>query len=204
MEVKPNFEELVARAGKGDRAAFDELVRQEHPRLEAFVRARVGGNLSREAGVEDVLQEALLRACRDIGGFQPRDGDSLFRWLCGIAGHVILEAASRLERHPAVPLDFEVAGNGTSSSRAARREERFDRLQRAVDSLSPEHREVILLVRVKGLPVKEVARRMNRTPHAVSNLLLRAIQKLKELIGETESLGLPDRRLHEEGGGRDV
>lgn len=202
--MKPNVKDLVERAQRGDRAAFDDLVRLESARLEAFVRARLGGSLARKTHIEDIVQESLLRAYRDFREFQLRDDDSFARWLCGIAGHVILEAASGHQRSRTVPLDFDVSADGTTPSHAARREERFDRLQDAMDSLSPEHQEVILLVRVEGLPIKEVARRMDRTPHAVSNLLLRASQKLKEILGETESLSLPDRRLQGEGGARDA
>ena len=202
--MEHNVKELVERAQRGERAAFDELVCLEKTRLEAFVRARVGGNLARKTHIEDILQETLLRAYRDIREFRPRGDDSFAKWICGIASHVILEAASGHRRSRTVPLDFDVPASETTPSHAARKEERFDRLQDAIDSLSPEHREVILLVRVEGLPVKEVARRMDRTPHAVSNLLLRASQRLKEILGETESLSLPDRRIQREGGARDA
>jgi RNA polymerase sigma-70 factor (ECF subfamily) len=202
--LKPDLEDLVERARKGERDAFDELVRRERPRLEAFVRGRLGVTPGSGAEMDDVVQEALYRACGKIREFQLRDPDSPFRWLCGIAANIILEAAGKRRRGPTVPLDFEVPGTGTTPSHALRKEERFHRLQDAIDSLSPEHREAILLVRVEGLPVKEVAKRMNRTPHAVSNLILRASRRLKELMGETESLSLPDRRLRgEEGAGHD-
>ena len=205
--MKPNLQALVERAQKGERAAFDALVLEERPRLEAFVRSRVGPGASfgGKAEVEDVVQETLLRACRKIGGLELQSPDSVFRWLCGIATNVLLEAASRHGRKPTVPLDFDVPADGTTPSHAARKEERFDRLQDAIDHLSPDHREAILLVRVEGLSVKEVAERMNRTPHAVSNLILRASRRLKELLGETQSLSLPDRRLRgpEEGGDHD-
>ena len=204
MIVKPNLQALVERAQKGERAAFDELILEERPRLQAFVRSRAGavGTCGGGAEVDDVVQETLLRACRKIGGLQLQSPDSVFRWLCGIAANVLLEAASRHGRGPTVPLDFDVPADGTTPSHAARKEERFDRLQDAIDHLSPDHREAILLVRVEGLSVKEVAERMNRTPHAVSNLILRASRRLKELLGETQSLSLPDRRLRgpEEGG----
>ena len=45
----------------------------------------------------------------------------------------------------------------------------------------------------------EVAERMRRSPGATSVLLVRALMKLKEAFGETESLSLPKRSLEEEG-----
>ncbi|MBN1420897.1 MAG: sigma-70 family RNA polymerase sigma factor [Planctomycetes bacterium] len=204
MEEQSAFEDLLVRAQEGDRAALDALIGRERPRLEGFVRSRLGEGLARRIEVDDVLQEALLRAVRDFAGFVPRGDDSLFRWLSGIALHVIQEAASRFGRARAVGLDSDVPARGPSPSHLLRRIERFDRLQAALDRLSAEHREVIRLVRIEGLPVREVAKRMGRTPHAVSNLLLRATRRLREFLGDTDSLSLPDRRLRDGEGTSDA
>lgn len=203
MDAGKNLRELVERAQAGEQGAFDELVDSHWTTLESFVRSRLGEQLATRVEVEDIVQESLLRAFRSISSFELRGDSSVLNWLCGIAKHVILEAASRCRRDNPVALDFEVDDQAPSPSHAARREERFDRLQQALDSLSPEYREVVLLVRVDGLPVREVAKKLNRTPHAVSNLLLRATRKLKDLLGNTESLSLPDRSLGRTGGEND-
>ena len=82
-----------------------------------------------------------------------------------------------------------------------RRSERFDRLEEALKTLSPDHRQVITMARVDGLKIKEIAERMNRSPNAVMQLLWRALEKLKASFGETESLHLPDRNLLNDCGG---
>ena len=79
-----------------------------------------------------------------------------------------------------------------------RRNERFDRLQESIDNLSAEYREVIVLARIEGLRIKEIAQRMNRSPDAVKKLLRRGLKKLRDGFGETESLHLPDRSLKTE------
>ena len=78
-----------------------------------------------------------------------------------------------------------------------RRKERFDRLQEALKKLSPDHRQVILLARIEGLPMAQIAERMNRSPKAVHQLLWRALQNLRTTFGETESFRLPDLRLRD-------
>jgi RNA polymerase sigma factor (sigma-70 family) len=75
-------------------------------------------------------------------------------------------------------------------------------LIKVLDGLSPEYREVIVLARLKGLRIKEIALRMNRSENAVSLLLSRALAKLKEAFGETESFNLPARRLDGSNDGR--
>jgi len=205
MEPQADLRSALERAQTGDRTALDELVRCHRPRLEAFIHSRLGEALARTVDVQDLLQETLLRACKALDDFQARDEESFCRWLCGIAEHVILEAARRERRERRAPLDSDIAtADVPSPSKVLRRDERFDRLQAALDSLPPEYREVISLVRLEGLPVREVARRMQRTPHAVSNLLLRATRKLKEVLGDTESLSLPERRLRPSGKKSDV
>ena len=85
-------------------------------------------------------------------------------------------------------------------SRVMRRGERFDRFERALQSLSPDQRHVVELARLEGTPIKEIARQMKRTPDAVSQLLCRALKNMKDAIGDTESLGLPARSLEPRGG----
>ena len=70
--------------------------------------------------------------------------------------------------------------------------------------MSPDHRRVIRLARIKKMPIQEIAREMDRTPGAISQLLLRALDQLKQRFGDTQSLRLPPCRLDEsEDGGRD-
>ena len=84
------------------------------------------------------------------------------------------------------------------------RNERFDRLQEALQSLSPEHREVIELARIKGLKAREISERMGRSPVAVRLLLFRALEQLRNRFGDTASLNLPDRAMPTGGDDNDV
>jgi RNA polymerase sigma factor (sigma-70 family) len=94
-----------------------------------------------------------------------------------------------------LPLEVDLAGSSASPSNVFRRHERFDRLEAALKSLSPEHQQVLLLVRVEGLTITAAADRLGRTPNAVSLLLLRASRALRAAFGDTASLSLPEREL---------
>ncbi len=85
-----------------------------------------------------------------------------------------------------------------------RRDERFDRLQEALKTLSVDHRTVIELARIKGLRIQEIADRMRRSPGAVKLLLFRALEQLRNRFGDTASLNLPDRELNLESDESDV
>ena len=194
--------DLVDRSQRGDREAFDVLVARCRPSLLAVIRSRTSAELRRRTDVEDLFQETVLRALHAIERFEWHGEGSFPRWLHGIAGNVIRENARRLGRDPSPELRFDVPRNGTSPSQAMRREERFTRLQTALQKLSPDHRAVILLARVEQLKIREIAERMDRTENSVKNLLLRALRALRQAFGDTESLHLPAKSLraeHEEG-----
>jgi len=212
-ESARSVQELVLAAQTGSREAFDQLVERHRWRLESMLRLRIGALLLQRIELEDVVQETCMQAFQSVGEFQCDDEGSFFRWLRGIAEHVVKNLAryhfgtkkrdARLE----VPLLGGVPVNGSGADWAAidedekavspedlvRRHERFDRLEAALDMLSPDDREVILLSWIEGLDTREVARRMGRSPNATCMLLLRALRKLRKHFGSTESLHLPHR-----------
>jgi RNA polymerase sigma-70 factor (ECF subfamily) len=199
MTAPETTEALVQRAQEGDRDALGKLFEGLSPRLEAAISARMGEKLRGQVEPADILQETLGWATKAIGRFRWRGEDSFYRWLRGIAEHAILKAASGSKSPPILRLPEAVPGESVTASKAVRRQERFDRLQEALDSLSPDHRTVVLLARIEGLPVKEISARMGRSENAVMLLLSRALRGLRERIGSTTSFHLPDRILEDKG-----
>jgi RNA polymerase sigma-70 factor (ECF subfamily) len=185
---------LLQRARGGERAAFDSLCRTLQPRLRARLEGALGVELRGKIDVEDLEQETFLRAWRSLGGFSCGDADAFLAWLGGIARHVILEEARRRRPEP-ISGDAGAADGGPSPSRAAQREERMARLEASLAGLSEDHREVIRLARLERLPMKEVAARMGRSTEAATQLLWRALKKLRESFGSTDSFHLPPRPL---------
>ncbi len=191
------------------------LVERYRQRLESLVHLRVGGKLRGRIEVDDVLQEAYLGAYKTIDQFRWRGEASFYHWLRQIVEHVILNmsryhfSSERRDASREVALEGGSrdgdpgripAASEDSPSKALRRKERFDRLESALSSLSPDHREVIILARIEGLPLKEIGRRMGRSPDAVSMLLLRALKSLRAFFGTTDSIRLPsDCAIHFDG-----
>ncbi len=151
---------------------------------------------------QDVMQETLLIAFRSLGSLEWKGEAAFLGWLRGVAeNHILSEARNRL-RLDTVEIDSGIVGEGDPPSKALRREERFDRLKEALDSLRPDYRHVILLAKIRGMRVKEIAKEMDRSEAAVMQLLSRGVRKLRETFGEeTESLHLPWRSLDDTGGG---
>jgi RNA polymerase sigma-70 factor (ECF subfamily) len=193
MTEKSREKALVERAQQADRAAFDELTGSVGDALITRIRRRIGRELRPRLDPEDVLQETYLRAFRSIDTFQWKGERSFESWLYGIALNIILHTAREQGKRNVLRITREPQTDGSSPSQRQRREERFDRLEAAVNTLSTDYRTVVRLARLEGLSIAEIAERMNRTPGSVRNLLLRAMKQLRESFGDTESLGLPDR-----------
>ena len=154
----------------------------------------MGDRLKAKVEPDDVVQETLSVAFESIEKFTWRGEESFYRWLGSIAEHLIW-SSSQKKAWGEIGLTRDVGARNTSPSKHIRREERFDRLEKALGDLSGDHRRVVILARIEGLKVKEIAARMNRSPDAVKKLLARALLNLKQSFGDTESLHLPDRRI---------
>ncbi len=201
--------DLVFKAQNGDREAFSQLAERYQQRLECLVHLRLGPRLRQQVDMEDVTQECFLKAFLSIGKFEWQGEGSFFHWLVKIAENQINDLARKhlkarkrggepsagAEGSPAgqelgQPLD-DLKSPEVTPSRALRRQERLNRLEKVLEQLLPERREVVLLALIHELPSKEIAARMGRSPEAVSMLLLRSLRQLKELFGHTDSFHLP-------------
>lgn len=199
MATENPTELLVNKAQRGDRHAFGQLVELYSERLSNQIKARMGSKLRSRMEVEDILQETFAVAYETIGGFSWRDEESFYRWLGSIAEHLLWSSSQKKAWDQMRLRPHEVTDKAVSPSKGLRQNDRFDRLEKALDSLSEDHRQVLRLVRIEGLKVKDVAARMIRSPDAVWKLLARALVQLRRSFGDTESLHLPHRRFRSEG-----
>ncbi len=200
MEDQERTAILVDHAKRGDRQAFDRLLARFQERLrstvEGWSRFQVGSNVE----VDDVLQETFLRAFQSLERFEWQGEDSFFRWLCGVAKRALAQAIQDWRKIQGTASPPSAAASGATQTTMSRRVERFERLEEALQSLTPEYREVLVLSRVEGLKANEIAGRMNRSPNAVKHLIARALRELRDRFGDTESLHLPrDRQFDIEG-----
>jgi len=196
--------ELTRRAKEGDRGAFALLYEHFRARLRDSVRSWARFQLGPPVDVEEILQDTFTRALTSLKGFSWSGEDAFFRWLCGVAKRALAQAAADIVRNQSrragtsSTVERRAAPDPTQS-KIMRREERFDRLKRALDKLTPEYREVLILSRIEGVSVKEIAARSGRSPRRVKYILACALRELRAVFGETDSLHLPARLLGEGG-----
>lgn len=181
---------LVERAQRGERGAFDLLVRKyQHKVLKL-----VGRFISNQAEAEDVAQEAFIKAYRALGSFR---GDSAFyTWIYRIA---INTAKNALVSNKRRPIDFNLdLQDPEQYERQARLKELAtpERLlltdeirqtvQQAMRDLPPDLRTAIMLRELDGLSYEEIAEAMECPVGTVRSRIFRAREaidgKLKPLL----------------------
>jgi RNA polymerase sigma-70 factor (ECF subfamily) len=149
------------------------LIEAEIPRLRRFARFLVG-DVDR---ADDLVQECLTRAIAKIDSWQP--GTNLRAWLFVILRNCHFNELRRKNRSPIVPGAEErvvsVPGNQEMHMTLLEVKDAFLRL-------SQEHREVLLLVAIEGLPYEEAASVLDVPIGTVRSRASRARQALRDLL----------------------
>lgn len=184
--------ELLERAKAGSAEAVEALYARYGARLLAYIRLRLGRDLRTRLESRDILQASLLKSLQHLDGFRGSGTESLMAWLARIAEHEIRDRADYYKRQRRdaareVPIDDDAPVAAASRSALTRviLSEEAERLEQAIESLAPEHREVIVLRKFEELPFGDIARRMGRTPDACRMLLARAMTALTLRLAET-------------------
>lgn len=126
---------------------------------------------------EDLLGEVFLHVARDLGRFAG-DDDACRRWVFTIAHHRLVDDRRRRRARPAT-ADVEVPDSVDERSQ----ESPLDSvLLDALDDLSAEQREVVVLRFVGDLSLAEVATVMGRTVGAVKSLQARGLANLRKAV----------------------
>lgn len=172
--------ELVGAAQRGDRGAFDELVRRTF--VDTFTLARrLTGN---EEDARDVVQESYLRAWKGIGKFR---GEAAFStWLYRITANTAASHVRRRRRQRAEPIDgwIEPADDHLDAQPATMAEsvDALDRIGAALDELPAKLRSVVVLKDVYGLSHEAIADELGITVAAAKVRLHRARRKLRDVL----------------------
>lgn len=189
--------ELVVRAARGDRDAFEALIAPRWDRI-----YRVAGRISGDwEEARDITQQVALRLWQTLGRFRP--GEDLDGWIYRMTVNLAIDS---LRRRQARHEDL-VAEVPEPRLRAPRRaggpldrllaEELEVALADCTRRLAPRQKAVFVLARVEGMEPIEIARIMELAPSTVRNHLFQAraavarclASRYPELVGEGEASG---------------
>jgi RNA polymerase sigma-70 factor (ECF subfamily) len=178
--------ELVKLAQKGDTAAFEELVARHRDKI----YARAFSMLRNEEDATDLSQEAWVKGWQRLHQFQ---GEASFAtWMTRIVINLCLDQLRKLKRgrtDSIEQMDEESGGverqlpvvNPNPTERLERGELR-QRIDRALNQLSHEHRTVLILHEFEELEYKVIAKKMGCSIGTVMSRLFYARRKMASLL----------------------
>jgi RNA polymerase sigma factor (sigma-70 family) len=168
---------LVARARRGDAAAFAAVIRRTERTALAVAFAIVGD--SSAAG--DVAQDAFLKAWQKLGELD--DVARFLPWLCGIVRHAAVD--HRRRRKAGVGL-AEAEQSSVSGDPAAGmvREEQSRQIDAALETLDELSRSAVVLRYYENLSSRQIGELLGLSAAAVDMRLSRARQDLKVMLGD--------------------
>ena len=173
------LDELIRLAANLDREALGELYRLYAPRIHRFVAYQVNDRVL----AEDLANEVWIRVMRAISRYQHHSVPQFNAWLFRIAKNVVVDHWRA--KRDTVPLDEALATERGETLDAhfeslARREE----LQVAMQKLTEDQREVLVLRFGMGMSHREIAEQTGRNEEAIRALQFRAIRSLRAIMDE--------------------
>ena len=189
--VSPQVDSLIRAAQRGDQDAFEQLVRAYDQSV-----LRLAMNLLRSPEeARDVYQEAFLKVFRNLHTF--RFDCSFHTWLYRIVTNVCLDHLRKRKvrkEEPAVidtsegPLDrmeaFEESSAGADPERSLWNRQLKQRIEDALQDLTPRERMVFELRHYEGLRLRNIGEMLGTTEEAAKNCLFRATQKMRSVLGD--------------------
>ena len=169
---------LVLAAQAGDASAFAGLVRRHQRRAYAVARAVV---LSHD-DAEDAVQEGFLHAFRALSRFRPEQ--AFGAWLHRIVANAALDIARRRKVRDADQLPESLASPHRDPAES---EELRTRLARALETLGPRQRSVIVLHDVEGYKHAEIGALLGIPEGTARSDLHHARTHLRKLLGNLRS-----------------
>lgn len=188
-------QELVLRAKAGDDEAFAQLMQANEKRVYNLTLRMTGS----PEDAMDLAQEAFLNAWRGLKFFK---GDSAFStWVYRLASNACIDHLRRKKRRQDIDLPMPTAGEDDSQpdipddrfrpEQALERQELRQTLTQALDQLSNEHRQVLVMRELNGLSYQEIADVLDLEPGTVKSRIARARISLRKILLESGNFSSP-------------
>jgi RNA polymerase sigma-70 factor (ECF subfamily) len=196
---------LVAIQG-GDRGAVDRLFERHRDAVRRMIELRLDRAVAARVDASDVVQETLLEASRRLAEYVKDPAMPFHLWIRHIARDRVIDAhrrhraagrrsvdrEQRLEALPcssqsSIQLLHQLQAEGLTPAAQAIRAEMLQRFELALGEMGEDDREILLMRHVEQLSNQEVARALELTEPAASMRYLRALRRLRELLGEEGS-----------------
>lgn len=178
--------ELIGRAQRSDKTAWQELVKRFGPTLEIAVHGRIPTALRGRFSTDDVLQSAFVDVLGGLGDFQYEDDEKFRAWLKRIATRKLVDRIrthTRLARAPEAEnrpegQDGALTGNSRTPSEIVGEAEHQAAMLAALTRMEPEDRDLIWLRLFQERTWPDVAKELGLTVSVAQRRYTRALERL--------------------------
>jgi len=192
---------LVVQAREGDQSAINQLYSVYAERVRWMVRFRMSKELRSKLESMDLVQETLIRAFSGLDGFTYSNEGDFVRWISRIAenelrGNLKKLHAEKRDIRKEVQVDYfrssveggRIGSYGpiqtTTPSVILSEKEDLAKLEKAIDELKPEYREIIILTKIEEFSYQEIGQKLGKSSDAVRMLATRAMAELSTIFGK--------------------
>jgi RNA polymerase sigma-70 factor (ECF subfamily) len=207
-QTPSDTEELLRRVAQGDASAQGALLERHRDRLRHLIVLRLDRRLRARIDPSDVIQETLAESAQKLAAYVRDRPLPFYPWLRRLAWERLMrlhrwhlrtrkrniereQVGLPLPNESAVQLADRLAWRGSSPSARLLRDERRDRVQAALASLSEGDREVLVLRYLEHLSTREIAAILGLAESSVKTRQLRALRRLGDLLGDDLAEEMP-------------
>lgn len=170
------LDHLAMRAAEGDRAAFEQIYNWLVDDLYAYVHAQCRN----ETVAEDIVANVFLKAWRAAGSYRP--GSRTFQgWMFTIARNEVRDHWRAAQRTLPM-LDMDIPDDGEPAAMDPSEAKRA--VSHAMESLTDDQRQVVVLRYFGNKSHEEIAAIMGKREGAVRALLMRALRQMRKVMGD--------------------
>jgi RNA polymerase sigma-70 factor, ECF subfamily len=173
--------DLITRAQNGEPAVIGEIFERYHISIFRYLYYRLGDRQQ----AEDLTSEVFLRMMKSISNYRPRNV-TFQAWLFQIARNLAIDQYRKAHSRVDVGLEEEMMGKAESVEPSVDRTLTGQSLYRALEKLTGDQRDVIVLRFIANMPIAQVAQTLHKSEFAVKSLQRRALSTLREILTEWE------------------
>lgn len=188
-------QQLVILAKGGDESALGRLYHVYGERVRWMVRFRMSKALRSRLESMDLVQDVFVHAFGALEYFTYKNEGDFIRWLSKITQNALRDNLDKLYAAKRdIRKEFRLGGHNLATDGVLREVQRnldtttpsvimskredLSKLEKAMDELKPEYRDIIVLSKIEGLSYKEIGKRLGKNPDAVRMLMPSAMAEL--------------------------
>ncbi|RLS37033.1 MAG: sigma-70 family RNA polymerase sigma factor [Planctomycetota bacterium] len=200
-------QELLKNVADGDKSAMNRLMDRHRDAVRRMIQMRLDHAVARRVDASDVVQDVLMEASQRLNDYMQNPSMPFHLWLRQLAKDRIIDMhrRHRAAKRRSVDREQNLSGLGSDDqsaadlaallkdaeltpAAAALRKEMEERFLVALDQLEENDREIVIMRHFEHLGNSEVAEALKLSAPAAGMRYLRAIRRLRELLGGEESM----------------